>query len=690
MRRLKTILQHKYLFKIIALIIVIYALIITNFYSKKSIIDVSATSFKGIVQKYSVKDNKIEIYVKNKETLIGNYYFEEDDSSYNPDIKLGDTIIIYGSIKEPGNNTIPNLFNYRNYLYNDSIYYLMTINKIEKVKNNTSVFYYLKNSLINRINKIKKSGDYVKTFTLAINEIDDNVNDSYRSNGISHLFSISGMHISLFASFFLFVLNKISYNRYFNYAMVDLFLIFFMVLVGFTPSSVRSVVMFILFSINKVFNLKIKSLDIMLILLIILLIINPYYLYSVSFLFSYTISIGIVIGNRNIKRIRNKLVKNLYMSFLCFILSLPICINYFNQVNLLSIVFNLFFIPLVSSIVFPLSILCLLIPTLDSILYIFISIMENVSLFLSNISIFIINFPKVNIVLVLIYYLILVVALYKPKFYIILFLMIILFKNIRYFNNNLEVLYFDVGQGDSALITLPNNRGNILIDTSGDSMNTLESSNVEDKIIPYLKTIGVNKIDLLILTHGDFDHMGESVYLVNNIKVSNVIFNNDSFNTLENELVEVLNNKNIKYSNSIKSLLVKDIKLYFLNTKLYDNENDNSNVVYFKYNNYSFLFMGDAGVDREKEILDKYNLNNISFLKVGHHGSNTSSSAYFINSINPQNCIISVGKYNLYGHPKQSVLDNLANCNTYRTDNDGSIMVSISKNNYKITTYSKY
>ena len=124
----------------------------------------------------------------------------------------------------------------------------------------------------------------------------------------------------------------------------------------------------------------------------------------------------------------------------------------------------------------------------------------------------------------------------------------------------------------------------------------------------------------------------------------------------------------------------------FLNTKEYDNENDNSNVIYIKLNNYKFLFMGDAGVDKEKDILDKYNLENIDVLKVGHHGSRTSSSIEFINEINPVYSIISVGKNNRYGHPKDEVLETLRNSKIYRTDLDGSIEIKLNKRGYKIRT----
>lgn len=126
--------------------------------------------------------------------------------------------------------------------------------------------------------------------------------------------------------------------------------------------------------------------------------------------------------------------------------------------------------------------------------------------------------------------------------------------------------------------------------------------------------------------------------------------------------------------------------MHFLNTKEYDNENDNSNVIYFSYNNYKFLFMGDAGMKKEKDILNKYNIKNIDFLKVGHHGSNTSSGEEFINSMNPKYSFISVGKNNRYGHPNKEVLNILDNSKIYRTDQDGSVRFKVKNNKLQIET----
>ena len=183
--------------------------------------------------------------------------------------------------------------------------------------------------------------------------------------------------------------------------------------------------------------------------------------------------------------------------------------------------------------------------------------------------------------------------------------------------------------------------------------------------------------------------MGEAINLVENFKVEKVIFNCGKYNELEKELIKVLDKKKIPYYSCIKELNIDDNKLYFLNNKDYGNENDNSSVIYTELNNHKFLFMGDAGVEVEEDLIEKYNLNDIDVLKVGHHGSKTSSGKEFINEVNPKYSIISVGKKNRYGHPNREVLENLKESKIYRTDQDGSIMFKIKNNKLNIETYSQ-
>ena len=131
---------------------------------------------------------------------------------------------------------------------------------------------------------------------------------------------------------------------------------------------------------------------------------------------------------------------------------------------------------------------------------------------------------------------------------------------------------------------------------------------------------------------------------------------------------------------------IYDNKLYFINDNIYDNENDNSSVIYSSFYGRSLLFMGDAGRVVEKDIINSYELNKIDILKVGHHGSNTSSDKEFIQYIKPHYAIFSVGKKNRYGHPKSDVLEILEDSEVYRTDMDGSVMFKINNNKLQIET----
>ena len=585
-------------------------------------------------------------------------------------------------MKTPSNNTIPNLFNYKKYLYYNDIYYTMTALTINKISNNTNIIYNLRDKISSRIDKITKSNEYIKTFILGDNSLlDETINESYRQNGISHLFSISGMHISLFASVILYILKRISYNNYYNYGMVILFLFIYTLLVGSSPSIIRSLIMYIFFSINKLFTLKTKSIDIMLIVLMLMLLINPYYLYNIAFQYSYLISFTLVLFSYKIKKIKNNIIKSLYISFISFLVSFPICIYNFFQVNILSIFLNLLVIPLVNFFIFPLSLISFIIPKMSYILEFFTTILQNISLFLYNHNLGVIVFSKPHIVIIIIYYIFIYAFLHNKKI-ILVFIMIFLHKFYILLNSNIEVTILDVNQGDSLLLKYPYNKSNILIDTGGLVNN--DYSLINNKTIPYLKSTGITKVDYLILTHGDYDHMGEAINLVSNFKVEKVIFNCGEFNELENALIKVLDKKKIPYYSCIKELNIDDNKLYFLNNGNYDNENNNSNVIYTELNNYKFLFMGDAGIEIEEELIEKYNLQNIDVLKVGHHGSKTSSSKLYINEVNPKYSLISVGKNNRYGHPNKEVLDNLKNSKIYRTDQDGSIMFKIKNNKLNV------
>ena len=633
----------------------------------------------GIVTNINIKEDKIIINIKAKENIIVYYYNKTN-------LELGDKVKVVGTLKNIENNTNFNLFNYKKYMLSKNTYFIMNASSIKLISKNNNIFYSIKNNLSKQINK-KKGFRYLNTFIMGDSkEIDENVLESYRTNGISHLFSVSGMHITLLSTLILYILNKIKKSNI-NYILVIIFLIFYMFLTSFTPSVIRATTLFIFLTLNKLLSLNLSTLRIFLIILFSVLLFNPYNIYNIGFKFSYIISLYLIIFRKIINRNKNYITKTIVTSFIAFLSSIPILINNFFSINLLTIINNLIFVPIISFIVFPFSLLTLIIPKIDIIYEILINMLEGLSLFVSYFKIEMI-LKHTNILIILLYYLLITLILFKIvrkqyKYIFLLVLFLFIHTNINYITNTFFTTIMDVGQGDSIFIHLPHNKSNILIDAGG-NINYDGSKN----IISYLKSEGIQKLDYLIITHGDYDHMGEAINLVNNFKVEKVIFNCGSYNDLEKELIKVLDKKKIKYYSCIKELNIDKNKLHFLQTKEYDNENDNSNVIYTELNGYKFMFMGDASSTTEKEILNKYNLPDIDVLKVGHHGSKTSSSKELINEIKPNYSIISVGKNNRYGHPNKEVLDNLEDSKIYRTDQDGSIIFKIKNNKLKIETCS--
>ena len=586
---------------------------------------------------------------------------------------LGDKVKVCGSIKTSKNNSVFNLFNYRKYLLSLNIKYVLVEEKSLLISKNKNILYRIKNDFIKHIDKYKSS-NYLKAFIIADQSmIEKDYKEWYKNLGISHLFAISGMHIN----FFLLVLNKFIKNKKLKEKVMFIFLLFMLFLTNYAISLIRCVFFLLACFLNKRYSLNYKKNYLLIFVFFILLLFNPYLVYNIGFIFSFTITFFIL----SIKR------KNLvYTSLISFLSSVPILALYYFKVNLLTIIYNLIYIPVVTIIIFPFSLLTFMFKFLDNSFYNLIKFFNYTIGFLNKVKVFSVVISKPNIFMIILYYAFLYLFINKNKKYIMLYLLIFVINvNSKLFIFNQTITYLDVGQGDSSVIILPHGK-TVLIDTGG-----LFNSNyslAKNKIIPYLNSKGINRIDALILTHGDYDHMGESVNLINNIRVSKVILNCGEFNNLENELIEVLDRKKIKYYLCIKELNIDKYKLQFLNTKEYDNENDNSNVIYIELDGYKFMFMGDSGIEKEKDILDKYNISDINVLKVGHHGSKTSSDKKFIDEIKPKYSIISVGKNNRYGHPNKEVLDTLNDSKIYRTDQDGSIMFKIKKDKLQIETCS--
>ena len=682
MLRLRKILLCDFLYYFLLLLVSIYLIIFFYNYKLDHIYNENDNYFELNIKKYKIDGDKLTIEFNN---LIGSYYFKtyEEKQIFINNYSINDLLSIKGTLKKPNNNTIPNTFNYKKYLSHKNIEYILQIKEYTLKKKNRNLFYKIKNYLYKRINNISNK-EYLYAFILGESSyIDESVYNNYKINGITHLFALSGLHISIFSSILLFILKKLKIQEIPSFIITSLFLLFFSFIASFTPSILRATIFFILSSINKIWYFFIKPKYLLFLTFIILVLINPNYIFYTGFILSFTITFFILLYNENNNK--SSIIK---ISIVSFLSSAPIIINMSYEINIIGFINNLFFIPYVSSVVFPLSLLTIIFTKLSSLLSIFLRLMESVSLLSSKILNITLFFPKIEFIELLLYYVFLILIIKKKRVIKIFFIILIVFLYSKpIINNNTSIYFLDVNQGDSTLIVTSKNKS-ILID-SGGKMNydveewkirNKEFNLMKDSLIPFYKSIGLKRINYSFFSHGDYDHIGYSKELISNFKVDNIYINNDNVNYYEKEI------NGIKYNN--KYLRIDNVEIYPLNDRLYDNENDNSLVLLIIIDGYKLLFMGDASSKVENDLVEKYNLKNIDILKVGHHGSNTSSGINFIKTINPKYSIISVGKNNKYGHPNKEVLNNLENSIIYRTDEDGSIMFKIKNNELKIETCS--
>lgn len=238
------------------------------------------------------------------------------------------------------------------------------------------------------------------------------------------------------------------------------------------------------------------------------------------------------------------------------------------------------------------------------------------------------------------------------------------------------VTYIDVGQGDSTLISCGSK--NILIDAG--------ENNMGDEVIAKLKSLGVNHLDYVIGTHAHSDHIGGLDTVISSIETENIILcdlpeklipDTKTYTDLLSAISS--NDVNLIAAEPKKSFDIGEGKLTILGpTKEYSDQNNMSIVARFDFGETSFLFTGDAETKPEGDLVSSGAQLDADVLKVGHHGSNTSSSKKFIQAVSPDYAIIEVGAGNEYNHPSDDTIDTLnqIGAEVYRTDLNGCITVT--------------
>ncbi len=622
------------------------------------------------------KNDKFIFYSKNN-------YFPGDNVNVNGQFSKGDIARNYKG------------FNYRNYLKQYKIYGIIKSDKEEIVSRKKDIYFILaiiKSFLINQVEKNydTDSQEFLKGILLGdTTGIENDIKESFRKSSISHVLAISGLHITYIVSGFEVIFSKIIKNKRKRSIVLCVFLIVFCLITGGSPSCIRACVMHIMIIISGLFYRKNNFFISLSLSFVILIMINPFYIYSTGMWLSYFGTFGVVVFSdfigkmlkRRFKKIPNVILSAFSTSCSAQITIFPLMIYFFNTISIS------FFIPniLVSYIIGPVLIIGY-ISLLFHFKFIIIlcEILVNLVLKIAS-TCEKIPFSKIyiktpNIILIIVYYCILIYLIrffHYEKFYflrcvinkkflnrklIIILTIAIMLSNIN-IDRRLKIYFIDVGQGDCCVIRTPNNK-TIIIDGGEDFDGRI--------VLPYLLDRGITKIDYIIISHFDSDHVGGLLKVMQELKVKNVVIpkqfqESENFETFKQiAKTKKINVFIVQKGNKIN--IEKNIYFDVLwpDSKNIINENvlnNNSIVCKFNYKEFSILFTGDIEEIAEKQILHEYN-NDIeqlksTALKIGHHGSKTSSKKEFLETVNPQIALIGVGINNKFGHPNTDVIQRI-------------------------------
>ena len=593
---------------------------------------------------------------------------------YNHEYKPGDIIKVEG-VNILSNKSYDTDYSYLDYLESKGI------SKYIKVSSSSLVchlfsFKTIKYNYLSYLKKILSSDSYgyIATMVFQSNELDSTLKDSYSILGISHILAISGLHIMFLYSILSFILFKIF--KYYKKLIPLVILGIYVFIIGAPSSALRSYLFLLIASLNRG-KIKYQRLDILSITALISLLLNPYRLFETGFILSYIVSFILIFSSDFIKT-KNSLLNKYLLFILIFLSTLPFTSSISGNISILGLLLSPILSLVIGYIILPLSYVLALVPILDYILkYIFIFI-NNYVTNLSSMSL-LIPIMSFNIYMKIIYYMALIFLYHSflnksnliiSLLYYSIYLISIL--SINYINPLYQITFLDVGQGDSCFIRCPNNKGNMLIDCY----------NAYD----YLKDMAIDRLDYLVITHSDQDHIGDYLEIIDNIEVRTILY--PKYDTRASELLS-------QYSNSIEvdytySFYLSNLYIDILGPiNSYSECNSCSIVLKFEINGYKFLFTGDATEEEELDIVNMYGeYIDSDILKVGHHGSTTSSSEIFLEKVTPIISIISVGLNNKYNLPNEEVIKRLNKYSSiYLTYKTGNVIISVFSTKIKIHSY---
>lgn len=696
---------------------------------------VSSKKEKQYINEYKIETEKINnIKLKKKFILL----------TKNKEIEYGNKIKLEGTYIKPSKSRNYRGFDYSNYLKTENIYGTIEQNgKIEliKEKNINYLFinlYKVKNKIIKNINN--KFPEETRGVVLGIllgdkSSIEEDVRQNFADSSLSHILAVSGTHISYVVICISVLFKKLKLNKNIRKVLTSLVLFMYLYLVDFSVSATRAVIMSNIVILQMLFYRKQDTITTIAFSSIIILINNPYDILNIGFLLSYGGTIGIILFVNKIsieskedffQRFKSYLKDICIVTISAQTIIMPIIIYYFNTISFTFIISNIIASLIIGPIImiglviiaisfFKIQIISLIIRFYNILIVILVKTADIISKIpISKIylktptTLEIIFYYSVVFLIALLIYIkksnrkfikkTIQIDIYNLKNFfinnrnkVLIFISIVSLISITSIKipKELKINFIDVGQGDSCLITTPQNK-KVIVDSGGS-----ESYDVgKNVLLPYLLDKRITKIDYIMISHFDTDHCKGFEYVLENIKVKNVIISKQS-ETSENfkQIMKIIRKKRINLIIVQKGTKIKidnfttvDI-LSPQSENIADNMNDNSIVAKFEAYNFSILFTGDASEKIEKELIkEKINLKS-DILKVSHHGSKTGTSEEFLKSVKPKIALIGVGENNKFGHPTKDVIKRLTEnkIKIYRTDTDGEIRIKIKKSkNIKI------
>jgi competence protein ComEC len=625
---------------------------------------------------------------------------------------------VSGTMSEPAIAKNPNAFNYRNYLNRKNIYWIVEIQE-SPLQNCTAI----KPSPLALLKQIRYSGiKYLEShFPLEIaslsaalifgdrNMFEPEVLAAYQKTGIVHLLAISGLHVSLLIAMVFYMGIRIGLTRQFMTNFLLMILPIYVILTGGSPSVIRSALMIflVLLTLKWRTHVKLYPLDAISLAFIAYLFFNPMVIFDVGFQLSFSVSLVIILSAPFILQgYESNIIRMLATSLAAQLAALPFLLYHYFEVSLIGIIANMVYIPLFSFVYLPGLYLLFIIQFLfGSTPFILIKIFLTLINLSNQLIEYLAHFSFARFIpgrpnwLLLIGYLFVLLAIFyiwesktysKRKVHLIILSVVLLISQHgwNWLSPNGEVTMIDVGQGDSILIHFPHGKGTYLIDTGG-TISFAEEKWRErarayevgrDVVVPFLKGKGITKIDKLILTHGDMDHIGGAFSILTELEVTEILLPSVvEPSKTEIDIIEEAKKKKISVIKVSEGDHWKSggNEFYILSPERNFAGERNSGSIAFvaMLGGVRWFFGGDLDQEGEAKILKKYPNLSIDVLKAGHHGSKTSSAESFINQINPKAALISVGEKNRYGHPHQEVLETLEKKNTliFRTDQQGAI-----------------